>query len=90
MEVTVEIAEYDRRRGIQFTTDESDVIRVDARDNTVRIVGDASGLTSLAGYLLALAQPGVPDGAHIHLDEFSGRPSGSTELILERGSDRGI
>lgn len=50
----------------------------------VTIVANASALTSLAGYLLVLAQEGVPSGNHIHLDEGDPLELGSISLILEK------
>ena len=84
MEVTIEIVDYDRRTGLGFWRDEQDLIRADFLHDAVRIVGNPSGLTALARYLLTLAQSGVPSGAHIHLDDFSGLPADSVPLVLER------
>ena len=44
----------------------------------------ASGLRSLARLLLTLAQDGVPQHHHIHLDESNALEDGSATLIIER------
>ncbi|MEV6951922.1 hypothetical protein [Streptomyces sp. NPDC051183] len=48
------------------------------------IVANAEGLRVLAERLLALAEPGVRDGRHSHLDAGVDLEDGSAGLVLER------
>ncbi|WP_433917225.1 Imm32 family immunity protein [Streptomyces sp. NBC_01744] len=41
----------------------------------------------MAGHLLTLAQDGVPDGSHPHLEDSNGLEGGSVGLVLERSDD---
>lgn len=77
--VQLEIPSYDH--GIGQVTSWPDNYRLTVSvggDGKVSVVGDPAGLTGLAVQLLALAQPGVPTGAHEDLDDFL--------LILDEGS----
>jgi hypothetical protein len=77
--VQLEIPSYDH--GIGLVTSWPDDYRLSISvdpDGKVRVVGDSGGLTGLAVQLLALAQPGVPAGAHEDLDDFL--------LVLDEGS----
>jgi len=42
---------------------------------------------ALARHLLTLAQDGIPDGHHIHLEATTGLEDGSVGLVLERDDD---
>ncbi|MBQ9748951.1 MAG: hypothetical protein IJV87_00035 [Clostridia bacterium] len=48
------------------------------------IKANADGLTLLANICLTLAQEEVPNGSHIHLDEYNFLENGSTELIISK------
>ncbi|WP_206309939.1 hypothetical protein [Streptomyces sp. A0592] len=63
--------------------------RIEVRDlgGEVVIEANAAGLRTLAGHLLVLAGEGVPDGAHLHLDDGNGLAGGSVGLVLERADD---
>ncbi|MEU0787167.1 hypothetical protein ABZ341_37125 [Streptomyces sp. NPDC006173] len=63
--------------------------RIDVRNvgREIVIEANAAGLRTLAGHLLTLAQDGTPDGAHLHLEEYSGLGEGSAGLVLERCDD---
>jgi hypothetical protein len=77
--VQLEIPTYDRGIGLvtSWPDDYRLMVSVDEAGK-VRVLGDAAGLTGLAVQLLALAQNGVPTGAHEDLDDFL--------LILDEGS----
>ena len=53
----------------------------------VVIEGNAEGLETLARHLLTLAQPDVPSGMHLHLEDSFGLMTGSLNLVLEREDD---
>ncbi|MEU9305823.1 hypothetical protein [Streptomyces sp. NPDC048269] len=48
------------------------------------IAGNAEGLRQLAQRLLELAEPGLRNGYHLHLDPGVDLEDGSAGLILER------
>ena len=49
------------------------------------IKANAEGLKSLASICLTLAQGNVPQGAHVHLDEYNSLEDGSEEIIIAKG-----
>jgi hypothetical protein len=59
-------------------------IRVTQLEGETVILANAAGLTELARRLLALAQDGVPDGFHHHLEDGTVLQGGSAGLVLER------
>ncbi|SHI11434.1 hypothetical protein SAMN05444521_4076 [Streptomyces sp. 3214.6] len=67
-----------------FTWEEGARIEVRNLGGETVIEANAAGLKTLASHLLALAQDGTPDGAHLHLEENNGLEEGSAGLVLER------
>ncbi|MGW8686431.1 Imm32 family immunity protein [Streptomyces sp. NPDC055817] len=70
-----------------FTWEEDARIEVRNLGSTVVIEANTEGLRTLAGHLLTLANDGVPDGSHLHLEDGNGLAEGSAELVLERCDD---
>lgn len=70
-----------------FTWDEDARIEVRNLGGEVVVEANAAGLRTLAGHLLTLAQDGVPDGSHLHLEDGNGLEDGSVGLVLERSDD---
>ncbi|WKV74262.1 hypothetical protein AW27_023770 [Streptomyces sp. PCS3-D2] len=70
--------------GLRFSWDADARIEVRNLGSEVVIEADAAGLRTLAGHLLVLAGEGVPDGAHLHLEDGNGLDVGSVGLVLER------
>jgi hypothetical protein len=83
MSQTIEFAEYTPDTGLCLSWDPGTSITITQDGNEILVKGNRPGLVTLARHLLTLAQPGVPQGAHMHLDEFNGLEPGSTELIIE-------
>ncbi|MFJ3764806.1 hypothetical protein ACIPQJ_13005 [Streptomyces sp. NPDC090082] len=73
--------------GLVFTWDADARIEVRNLGGEVVIEANAAGLRTLAGHLLVLAGEGVPDGAHLHLEESNGLEDGSVGLVLERNDE---
>lgn len=67
-----------------FTWEEGARIEVRNLGREIVIEANSAGLKTLASHLLALAQDGTPDGAHLHLEEHNGLEAGSASLVLER------
>lgn len=79
----IDLPDYQPSNGLQLRwEDDAEIAAV--LDDEVVIRANPAGLRSLAYHLLALAQPGVPTGTHVHLDEWSGLADGSAGLVLER------
>ncbi|MFE6850335.1 hypothetical protein ACFVDH_06050 [Streptomyces sp. NPDC057674] len=73
--------------GLVFAWDEDARIEVRGLGGEVVIEANAAGLRTLAGHLLVLAGDGVPDGAHLHLEDSNGLEEGSISLVLERNEE---
>ncbi|MFB7862229.1 hypothetical protein [Streptomyces sp. NPDC056069] len=73
--------------GLVFTWDAAARIEVRGLGGEVVIEANAAGLRTLAGHLLVLAGDGVPDGAHLHLEDSNGLEDGSISLVLERSDE---
>ncbi|MFB6525631.1 hypothetical protein [Streptomyces sp. NPDC056399] len=73
--------------GLVFAWDEDARIEVRGLGGEVVIEANAAGLRTLAGHLLVLAGDGVPDGAHLHLEDSNGLEEGSIGLVLERNEE---
>ncbi|MFD0367735.1 hypothetical protein [Streptomyces sp. NPDC127114] len=71
-----------------FTWDANSRIEVRNLGGEVVIEANAAGLRSLAAHLLVLAGDGVPDGAHLHLEDGNGLEDGSVGLVLERSNEQ--
>ena len=87
MLVTVEIADYDKHKGIEYLWEEDCTISVEVNHNKVVIKSNKAGLKSLARQLLTLAQDDIPIGRHFHYDEYNSLEDGSCGLIISKIED---
>lgn len=83
MKIEIDIPKYMHKEGIVLNWENNFSIKVLGGDEII-IRANSAGLTSLARHLLALAQEDVPDGSHIHLDEYNSLEKESVTLIVER------
>lgn len=83
MKIEIDIHEYMREEGLVLDWENNFSIRVLGGDEII-IKANSAGLTSLARHLLTLAQEDVPNGSHIHLDEYNSLEEKSVDLIIER------
>lgn len=81
-EIKISIPEYDN--GVECIWEDNFKIKTSAPFDTLTIEANREGLISLARHLLHLAQAGVPNGCHIHLDEYNSLEDGSLELIISK------
>ncbi|MFG3488480.1 hypothetical protein [Streptomyces sp. NPDC047972] len=84
---TTHVTATDEGTGLRFSWDADARIAVRNLGSEVVIEANAAGLRTLAGHLLVLAGDGVPDGAHLHLEDSNGLEEGSFGLVLERGEE---
>lgn len=70
-----------------FTWGEDARVEVRNLGREVVIEANVAGLRTLAAHLLTLAQNGVPDGSHLHLEYGNGLEEGSVGLVLERSDE---
>ena len=83
MKTEIEIPKYMPEEGVSLKWENNFCIKVLGGDEII-IKANCAGLTSLARHLLTLAQEGVPNGSHIHLDEYNSLEEKSVDLIVER------
>jgi hypothetical protein len=81
--VHIEIPDYDSASGLRLPVVSGGVIEASKRGSELLIRANGNGLRLMAGQLLALAQPGVPDGTHIHYDPPM-LEDGSDAFVVER------
>lgn len=86
MGMAVPVRPYAPETGVRLFWVPGTRIHVRAEGAEVHVKANSAGLLSLASHLLALHQYPVPDGSHVHLDEFSGMDDGSAEVVIERGA----
>ncbi|HEX2058446.1 MAG TPA: hypothetical protein VHI71_08760 [Actinomycetota bacterium] len=86
MRYVIEVPPYSRQDGLEWEWDSEAYLLVRASGSEIHVRGDSVGLRNLAEVLLTLAQEGVPDGVHVHLDTYTSLTEGSSELLLERSS----
>ena len=85
MRYDIDLPDYEPGHGLRLRWDAGAEIAATLDEEFV-IRANPEGLRSLAYHLLALAQPGVPAGTHVHLDEWSGLVEGSAGIVVERSS----
>lgn len=83
MKTEIDIPKYVPEKGLILNWENDFSIKV-FWGNEILIKANCAGLTSLARHLLTLAQEGVPNGSHIHLDEYNSLEENSVGLIVER------
>jgi hypothetical protein len=83
MQKTIQLGSYDNA-GLSVVWVPGFELTVKVSGAQVLIHGNGAGLLSLAQYLATLAEPSVPFGVHLHLDEHNSLEPGSAELVLER------
>jgi hypothetical protein len=71
MKIELDIPEYSTG-GVGYIWDKSSKVECAVEEHEVVINANVEGLKSLAIALLSLSQRDVPEGSHIHLDDFTG------------------
>jgi hypothetical protein len=84
MKFEIEVPDYSPSDGLRLEWDHGFSITVQASASSTMIMANVEGLVSLARLLLTLAQPNVPVGVHIHLDQSNSLEGGSQELVIQR------
>jgi hypothetical protein len=83
MKIVIDIPDYNPIYGVLPTFEDGSMIVVRLTNGVPVLAANSAGLESLANHLLALAQPDVPAGCHIHYDDLHGElEPGSSELII--------
>lgn len=83
MKIEIDIPKYMHEEGVVLNWENNFSIKVLGGDEII-IKANSAGLTSLARHLLTLAQEDVPNGSHIHLDEYNSLEENSVDLIVEK------
>lgn len=84
-EIKISIPEYNN--GVECVWEENFKIKTSAQFDALTIEANREGLISLARHILHLAQDNVPNGSHIHLDEYNALEDGSFELIISKNEE---
>lgn len=84
MKICLDVPEYDPHTGLKLVWENNFVIDVEVTGDQAIISANSEGLVSLARHLLLLAQPNVPAGHHIHLDELNALEDGPFGIIFQR------
>ncbi|KYG84115.1 hypothetical protein AWW67_03110 [Roseivirga seohaensis] len=82
MEIKIQIPDYKAECGITYIWEDNFEIQTKVENGEIIIQANRDGLISLANHFLNLAQDGVPNGHHMHFDEFNSLEKGSKELIV--------
>ncbi len=85
MRFEIDVPDYTEEHGVQTIWEAGCMITTSVeKSDQILITANREGLISLACALLSLAQPRVPVGQHIHLDELNSLENGSCELVIQR------
>jgi hypothetical protein len=83
MKIVIDIPDYNPMHGVLPMFKDGSTIVVRITNGVTVLTANSAGLESLANHFLALAQPDVPAGCHIHYDDFHGELElGSSELVV--------
>ena len=83
MKITVELPDYDGD-AVDVIWEEGARISIHTDESSVTVRANAGGLLSLGRQMLYLARNDLPDGAHIHYDDFFTGQQLPYELIIEK------
>lgn len=84
MEIQIKINDYNAKDGVKLNWKDNYKIEVDNNHGEIIISANEDGLLSLANHFMTLAQPNVPLGTHIHLDEYNSLEEGSAEIVIQK------
>jgi hypothetical protein len=84
MELKIMIHDYDVAQGLLLSWQSGAQVRINIVDGEVILRANRSGFFSMAAHMLTLAQEGVPQGEHLHLDDSNGLEEGSCPVVIER------
>ena len=84
MKVTLELPDYSPETGIRTQWEAGFNIITSGTADCFVLKANKAGLISLATHLLTLAQDKVPDGCHIHYNEFNSLEDESIELVIQK------
>ena len=87
MKIALEIPDYSPDKGFVYNWEGDFDIEVKYENGDVILSANKEGLTSLAKHLLNLAQDQVPNGYHLHLDEYNSLEEGSVNFIIQKNDN---
>ena len=76
---------YSPNEGFKYEWCKDFQIKTSFERNVFVIKANKEGLISLAKQLLQLAQDDVPNGYHLHYDEFNSLENDSPDFVIEKG-----
>ncbi|MBO5778786.1 MAG: hypothetical protein J6R82_04375 [Clostridia bacterium] len=84
-EIKISIPEY--ADAVELMWERNFKIKTSMQYDTITIEANREGLLSLARHLILLSQKEVPDGSHVHLDEFNSLEEESVELLIAKNDN---
>jgi hypothetical protein len=84
MERKIDIPVFDTNKGLIYKWEDGFNIHAEVVAGEIIIKANKEGLISLANHLLNLAQDEVPEGYHMHFDEYNSLEEGSAEIIIQK------
>lgn len=88
MDLNIDLGSYTRESGLVLTWQKDYQLGVISTGQDVVIRANAAGLRSLAQHLLTLAQEGVPEGVHAHMEPGLELEGDSVPLVIEKSTLR--
>ena len=85
MNLQIEIPDYSPNDGFKYEWCKDFQIKTSFERNVFVIKANKEGLISLAKQLLQLTQDDVPNGYHLHYDEFNSLENDSPDFVIEKG-----
>ena len=83
MKITLEIPDYDGN-ALDVIWEDNANYTAEVSEQDVIIKGNRQALTSIAKQMIYMAYNDLPEGSHIHYDEFFTQTKGSYEIIIEK------
>lgn len=80
----MDIPPYSLDKGLDYKWEDKFEIKTEFKDGAIIISANTEGLISLANHFLNLAQRTVPNGYHMHFDDYNSLDDGSVELIVQK------
>lgn len=88
MKVILEIPSYDPDNGIEVLWKDSGRMQIYVSSDGVHICANPDALMSLARQMIYFAKNSLPEGSHVHFDDFFCKGlEGEYELILSKMED---
>jgi len=83
MRVEISVPQYSRDKDLVVEWEPEPVIRATHQPDGMHVQANRDGCVTLARIFLSLAQDGVPNGVHLHLESSNGLTDDSSPWTIE-------